>query len=68
MYDSIDDFLHRLKEDIDEPIETRYIRDITGTATRDEYEKKVLLPHHTSMQQYRAQWCFERGSIVMKKI
>ena len=67
-YDYIDDFLHRLKEDIGEPIVTRYAREITGMTTIYENYEKVFLPHHTSKHQYYAQWYFERGSIVMKNI
>ena len=63
-YDSIDDFIHQLKEDIGEPISTRYIIDIPGTTTRDADNKKLFLPHHTPKNQYYVQWCFERGSIV----
>ena len=33
-YNSIDAFLHQLKEDIGGPIATRYVRDITGMTTR----------------------------------
>ena len=67
-YDLIDAFLHQLKEDIGEPVETRYVREIIGMTTIDDDDKKMFLPHHTSKHQYYAQWCFERGSIVMKNI
>ena len=60
-------FVRQLKEDISEPIAKRYFREITGMTTRDEYDEKVFLPHHTSKHQYYAQWCFERRSIVTKK-
>ena len=45
-------FLLQLKEDICEPIATRYFRDITGTTTGYENDKKVSLPHHTLKHQY----------------
>ena len=35
--------------------------------TRDDDDKKVFLPYHTSNHQYYAQWCFEHGSIVTEK-
>ena len=66
-YDYIDDFLSLLKEDIDEPITTRYLRNITDNTTIYDNDEKVFLPHHNSKQQYHAQFCFERRSIVTKK-
>ena len=51
-YDSIDDFLHQLKEGIGEPIATIYVIDITSMTTRYDDDKKVLLTHHTSKQHY----------------
>ena len=68
MYGSIDDFLHKLKENIGEPILTRYVRDITGMKTRDNNDDKVFLLHQNSKHQDYAQWFFERGSIVTKNI
>ena len=35
--------------------------------TRDDYDEKVFLPHHTSKHQYCEQWCFEHRYIVTKK-
>ena len=67
-YDYIDDFVHRLKEDIGETIVTRYYREITRMTTIDEKNKKVSLQHQTSKHQYYAHWCFERGYIVTKNI
>ena len=46
-YDSVDDFLHQLKEDIGEPIATIYFKDITGTTTIDDNEEKLFFPHNT---------------------
>ena len=66
-YDSIDDFLHMLKDYIGEPIATRYVRDITGMITRDNNNKKVFFPHHRSKYQYYEPWCFEHGYLVTKK-
>ena len=54
-YDSIDTFIHKLKEDIGETISTRYVREITGMTTRDDNDNKVFLPHHTSNHQYYSQ-------------
>ena len=68
VHDSIDTFIRQLKDDIGENIATRYVRDITGMTKRDDNDEKVFLPHHTSRHQYYSQWCFESGSIVMKKI
>ena len=68
VYEYIDAFLNKLKEDIGEPIATRYVRDITGMTTRDDNDGKVFLAHHTSNHQCYAQWCFECGSIVIKQI
>ena len=68
VYDSIDAFIHQLKEDIGETVATIYFKDITGITTIDDDDKKLFLPHHASKHQYYAQWCFERGSIIMKKI
>ena len=65
-YDPIDDFIHRLKENIGEPIVTRYSREITGITTRYEDNEELFLPHRTSKHQYYAHWWFERGSIVTK--
>ena len=53
-YDSIDDFINQLKEDIGETIAIRYVRNITGTTTRYEEDEKVFLPQHTSKHQYYA--------------
>ena len=47
-YDSIDDFLHILKEDIGEPITKRYIIEFTGVTKIDDDNENVFLPHHTS--------------------
>ena len=57
-YDSIDAFIHRLKEYIREPIASRYVRDITGMTTIYYYNKKVFLPHQTSNYQCYEQCCF----------
>ena len=35
--------------------------------TRDDNNKKLFLPHHTSKYHYYAQWCLECGYIVTKK-
>ena len=67
MYDSIDALLSRIKDDIGEPIATRYVREITCITTIENDNKKVFLPHHTSKHHYYTQWCFERGSVVMGK-
>ena len=63
-YYSINDFICKSKEDIDEPIATRNVKDITGVTTRDDDEEKLFLPHHTSKHQYYKQWCFQHISIV----
>ena len=55
-YDSIDNFIRQLKEDIGEPITTIYVRYIFGMTTRDDVYKKVFLPHHPSKHQYYVQW------------
>ena len=68
VYDSIDAFIHQLKEDIGETISTIHVRDITGITTIDDNNNKLFLPHHTSKHQYYAQWFFERVSIIVKKI
>ena len=65
LYNSINAF-DKLKEDISEPIATRYVRDITDMTTRDEEKYNPFLPHHTSKHQYYAQWFFEHGSIFTK--
>ena len=54
-YDSIDTFLHRLKNDIGVPIATRYVKKITGMTT-DYNNKNLFLPYHTSNNQYCTQW------------
>ena len=66
-YDYIDAFICRLKDNIGEPISTRYVREITGMIIRDDHDKNMFLPHQTSKHHYYAQWCFERGYIVTKK-
>ena len=66
-YDYSDTFPFQLKEDSGEPIATRYIRDITIMTKRDDNNKKVFLPHHTSKNQYCAQWRFVSGSIVTRR-
>ena len=66
--DSIDAFLHQLKEVIGDPIATIYVIDITSMTTRYDDDKKVLLPHHTPNHHYYAHWLFKRGSIVTEKI
>ena len=50
-YNSNDAVLCQLKEDIGEPIETIYVRDITEITTKDDNNDKLLLPHHTSKHQ-----------------
>ena len=67
-YDPIDDFIHRLKENIGEPIVTRYSREITGITTRYEDGEKVFLPHHNLKHCYYTQYGFELGSIFTNKI
>ena len=54
-YDSINTFLHRLKNDIGVPIATRYVKKITGMTT-DYNNKNLFLPYHTSNNQYCTQW------------
>ena len=68
VYEYIDAFINKLKEDIGEPIAKRYVRDITNMTTRDDKDGKVFLAHHTSNHQCYAQCCFECGSIVVKNI
>ena len=53
-YDYIDTFLCRLKEDIGEPIATRYFREITVITIIDDENKKLFLPKHSSNHQYYA--------------
>ena len=55
VYDSIDKFIYRLKEDIVEHIETRYVRKIIGMKKIDDCDEKVFLPHYTSKNQYYTQ-------------
>ena len=50
-YDSIDAFLHQLKEVIGDPIATIYVIDITGMTTIGDDDKKFFLPDHTSNHQ-----------------
>ena len=61
VYDYFNAFIHQLREDIGEPITTRYIREINSMTTIYDNYDKVFLPHHTSKHKYCTQWCFERG-------
>ena len=47
LYDSIYDYLHRLNENIGEPIATIYVIEITGMTTRYKYNRRALLQNHT---------------------
>ena len=67
VYYYIDDFICRLKEDIGEPIATRYVINSTGTTKRDDNNKKLFISHHTSKHKYYSRRCFERGFIVTNK-
>ena len=47
-YNYNDGFIHLLKEDNVEHIAAIYFRDVTDMTTRNDYNEKVFLPHHTS--------------------
>ena len=44
-YDYIDAFICRLKDNIGEPISTRFVREITGMIIRDDHYKKICSSH-----------------------